>query len=307
VVCLNQKQPYFINDPRLTPWQNFCSEALSATILKNVFYPLDVAQTLMQTNSADARDGIIPTLSHLHKTYGISSLFRGNIAANVSGTVLALGGFATKSLMVNATFDSRLATFATSILPAQLFVAVLYPFQVAKVRLITEPAKYQDTIQTLETIYEEEGVYGLYKGFGFTIFETLPFMATTYAGYELAGFLFRKSRVDLSVTENVALAMLGAFFASLLHYPFDTAKKIVMSRKNVTNGDSVLKTLADVGEKHGILGLWKGFSAHVLKFPSLLIQRSIFHFLQTYFLRSNRISPPYRHPNLRVLGLRELI
>jgi len=211
----------------------------------------------MQTGSPDARDGVLNTLSHLHKTYGFTSLFRGNIGSNLSDTVLALGGFAMKTLMHGVSFENRVAIFLASIIPMQIVGAIVYPLQVAKVRMITHPSKYLDIVQTLKTIHEEEGTAGLYRGFAFTMFETIPLTITTYAGFELANFAFGKPAEDLSVKENIALAILGSFLATLLHYPFDTAKKIVQSRKASTDNEGVLKTLADVGEKHGLVKCWE--------------------------------------------------
>jgi len=269
--------------------------------VKNIFYPLEVAQTLMQTKSSDARDGVIPTLIHLYNTYGISSWFRGNVAANLSGTLLALGGFAVKTIMHGKTFENRIAIFLASVVPTQLVVAAFCPLQVAKVRMITTPSKYVDTIQTLKTIHEEEGWKGLFRGVGFMMFEALPAMATGYVGYELAGFFFRNRDVNLSPRENILLGILGSFIGTMLLYPFETAKKLVQSKKTTsTDNDSVLKTLAEEGEKHGLLGLYKGFSANVLKLPELLIQRALYQAAHVYFLKANGYPTPYLHPTIRV-------
>jgi len=286
----------FLPDPRLSPWQNFVSESESALITKNIFYPLEVAQTLMQTGASDARDGIIPTITHLYKTYGLGSLFRGNIVANLSGSILALSGFLVKIMLHGVSFENRIAALLSSLIPAQISTAFVYPLQVAKVRMITHPSKYLDVVQTLKTIHEEEGTAGLYRGFAFTMLETIPLTITTYAGFELANFAFGKPAEDLSVKENIALAILGSFLATLLHYPFDTAKKIVQSRKASTDNEGVLKTLADVGEKHGLVGLYKGFSAQLFKLPALFIERSIYQAAQVYFLRSSGIPVPHLHP-----------
>jgi len=292
------EEPHFVHDPRLSPWQNFVSEAESAIIVKNIFYPLEVAQTLMQTGSPDARDGVLHTLSHLYKTHGFTALFRGNICSNLSDTVLALGGFAVKTLMHGVSFENRVAIFLASIIPMQIVGAIVYPLQVAKVRMITNPSKYLDIAQTVKTINEEEGTAGLYRGFAFSMLEKIPLMITSYAGFELANLAFRKAREDLTIRENILLGILGTTFAALLHYPFDTAKKIVQSRKAITENEGVLKTLADIGEKHGLLGLYKGASAQIFKTPSVFLQRAMYQAAQVYFLRSQGLPAPYLHPAL---------
>jgi len=300
LIMENGELPRFMHDPRLSPWQNFYTETTSALLVKNIFYPLEVAQTLMQTGSPDAREGVIPTLTHLYKSYGLTALFRGNVAANISGSALAMGTFLMKVLMHGMTFENRVAVFLGSLLPAQLVVGAVYPLQVAKVRMISNPSKYLDVVQTIKTINEEEGTPGLYRGFGWTLMETIPLMATTYAGFELANLAFRRPREDLTIKENILLGILGSFLAALLHYPFDTAKKIVQSRKASIDNEGVLKTLAEVGEKHGLVGLYKGLSANLLKLPALWIQRAIFEAGQVYLLRKQGIAAPFYFPIYRV-------
>jgi len=251
----------------------------------------------MQTGSPDAREGIIETLTHMYKTYGFGSLLRGNIASNMSGIIVALGDFIVKCLMHGVKVEGYISTCLASLIPAQILTAIVYPLQIAKVRMITNPSKYLDVFQTLRTVNDEEGTAGLYKGFAFTMFETIPRTLTTWAGFELAHLIFNKSVKDLSVKENITLAIMGSLLATLFHYPFETAKKIVQARKAVTGeNEGVLKTLADSGEKHGLVGLYKGFSAQLLRLPAMFIERVIYQTAQVYFLKSAGYTAPLLHP-----------
>jgi len=273
------------------------SESESALITKNLFYPLEVAQTLLQTGAPDARDGVIPTITHLYKTYGLGSLYRGNISANLSGILMSIGNFVVKILMHGVKFDSKVSTFLAALVPQQILTALVYPLHVARVRMITNPSKYLDVAQSVKTINDEEGSAGLYKGLAFTMLETIPRTLTTWAGFELAHLAFRKPADDLTVKENIALAIVGSFLAAALHYPFDTAKKMVQARKAVAGeNEGVLKTVADIGEKHGLVGLYQGFSANLLKLPAMFIERAVYQAAQVYFLRSEGFPAPHLHP-----------
>jgi len=289
------KAPHYVIDRRLTPWQRFVSEALSTSVVTNVFYPFDVAQTLMQVNAEDAKDGIVPTLLHLYQKYGISAWFRGNVASNLYSGLLSLVSFLTKRLL-EARFESQGTFFLGSFVSTEIVAVVLYPLQVAKTKLIANPFKYQNVFQTLATVHQEEGVEGLYSGVGFAFLDTIPTIFSSYLGYEMAGWVFRKPRIDLTAGENVAMVIIGTFLATMLHYPFETAKKKVQVLKYTPEGDSVLSTLANVGEKYGVMGLWKGSSAQCFKLLSPLLQRSVFGMTQSYFFKANGYVPPYYHP-----------
>jgi hypothetical protein len=299
IVVEKGEQPYFLTDPRLTPWQNLTSEFASASVVKNVFYPFDVAQSLMQINSPDAKEGVIPTLVHLKKTYGISSWFRGNIVSNISSAILTLGGFCSRKMLKN--YDAPFSTVLT-VVHAEAMMVALYPLQVIKVKMITDPAKYQNFVQSLTTVHQEEGLPGLFRGLGFTIFEIIPMMVSNYIGFEIASLIFKKPRGEMTLGENISMAIVCSFIATALHYPFETAKKQVQATKYTPEGDGVIKTLMDTGEKHGMMGLWKGFTANIFKLPSLLIHRSIFHLEQIYFLKMIGIKPPYFHPSIKTLN-----
>jgi hypothetical protein len=291
------EHPRFLPDPRLSPFQNFISESESAVITKNLFYPLEVAQTLLQTGGPDARDGILDTIGHLYKVYGFGSLYRGNIAENLAAIIMGVGSFVVKTMMHGVKFESNVAAYLANLIPHQILTVLVYPLHVAKVRMIANPSKYLDVAQSLRSINDEEGSAGMYKGLSFTLLETIPKTLTTWAGFELAKLAFSRPVEDLNVKENIALAVLGGFLAATLHYPFDTAKKIVMSRKAVSGeNEGVVKTVADIGEKHGLVGLYKGFSANLLKLPAMFIERAIYQAAQVYFLKSGGFPAPHLHP-----------
>jgi len=189
-----------------------------------------------------------------------------------------------------------------SIIPAELALTALYPLQVAKTKMINNSIKYQSILQTLKTIHQEEGIPGLYHGFGFTLFEILPGMLTSFIGFEIASLIFRKPRDSMSISENITVALVGSFLAGILQYPLETAKKKVQALKNLPESDGAIKTLIDLGENHGIVGLWKGFSANLFKFPALLVHRFFFHVGQIYFLKNNGYKPPLYHPTVHVLN-----
>jgi len=75
----------------------------------------------------------------------------------------------------------------------------------------------------------------------------------------------------------------------MLRYPFDTAKRTVQSKPADEVG--VVRTLVTIGERWGMVGLWKGYPSELFKIPSLWLQTSIIKCTKTGFLWMNGYIP----------------
>jgi hypothetical protein len=261
-----------MHDPELTPIQDFANGLLSASLARSIMYPVDVAQVLLQTNSNDARDGVIATLVHLYNTYGLTSLWRGNIASCSIGTTLALGSF----LGASPAFRNVATTPISQFLVKAALTTAIFPLQIAKIRMITHPEKYKSTMQTIETIYKEEELPTLYKGLPVTILGFLLNGISTAAAYRIIDAIWNKRKKDMTWWEGVVYAALAAMLAGLVEYPIDTAVKIVQATPNDT--DNVLRVLLNTGKiprAGGIRALFKGFSVEFIKPLGIPLQAKI--------------------------------
>jgi len=246
----------------LTPIQDFSAQLVSSSLAKTLFYPLDVAQVLMQTNAEDSRDGLIQTLIHLYQTYGITSWFRGNLASCAIGTTLAVGNFLGSFPLLRNTGSTPIARF---LIHASITTAI-FPFQVAKIRMITHPNKFKSTFETISSIYHEEELPALYRGLTATLLGIIVNGITTSACLRLISSVWKKPKSEMSFWESFLFGALGAILASAIQYPVDTAVKIVQSQPN--DPDNVLRTILNTGRiprAGGFLGLFKGFSSNLEK------------------------------------------
>lgn len=64
--------------------------------------------------------------------------------------------------------------------------------EVARTRLREEGTKYRNFFQTLEVVYKEEGVKGLYRGITTQLIRQIPNTAIMMATYEVVVYLYRK-------------------------------------------------------------------------------------------------------------------
>jgi hypothetical protein len=246
----------------LTPIQNFVNGVCSSTLARTIFYPLDVVQIILQTNSEDARDGILPTLKHIYEKYGIWSWFRGNIASCSMACALAAGSFIEASPM----FRDAVRTPLAGHLMSALVTILVFPLQVVKVRMITHPTKYVSTIETLRTIYNEEELPSLYKGMSATLLGIANDVLVTTATFQLMAMIWKKPKESMSIREHIISVTLATVLAGMIQYPVETAVRLVQSQPNGI--DNVVRTIMNTGRtprEGGLQGLFRGCLSYLVK------------------------------------------
>lgn len=60
-----------------------------------------------------------------------------------------------------------------------------HPTACTKIEVENSKARYTGIIQTVKLVLKEEGIFGLYKGFGISLIRTVPASALTILTYEL--------------------------------------------------------------------------------------------------------------------------
>lgn len=247
---------------KLTPIQHCANSIASTSIAKGLMMPFEVAQTLIQTNSEDAKDGVFATLIHLYNTYGLKSWWRGNTPACSIVVAAAVGNLVMSAPSIRDYVNSP----AMRILMSSAFVAATYPLKVVQARMITHPKKYKSTMESIQNLYKDE-LPAFFKGMTTGI---LLFLITT-ASHE---FMFKffdsalnKPKSTMSRWEHLFVHMIAAFVAGAIEYPIETALKIIQTTQDTT--DNVSQVLTNTGKisrtNEGVVGLYKGFTANLFK------------------------------------------
>lgn len=68
---------------------------------------------------------------------------------------------------------------------------ITYPHEVARTRLREPGNRYKTFVQTIQLVWREEKVFGLYRGLSIHILRAIPFTAITMSTYELVVALLR--------------------------------------------------------------------------------------------------------------------
>ncbi|XP_002733121.2 solute carrier family 25 member 43-like, partial [Saccoglossus kowalevskii] len=126
---------------------------------------------------------------------------------------------------------------------------------------------------------------------------TVPFACVYYMTYEiLQEMVWRKPRFMLSPTENFFNGCLAAAVAQTASYPFDTIRKKLQAQSKVLPGNggcdvrfhSLTMGFRVIIDRHGIVGLWRGLTANLLKVvPYHGLMFATFEALRRFYLYEN--------------------
>ncbi|KAF4093594.1 hypothetical protein AMELA_G00003710 [Ameiurus melas] len=216
-------------------------------------FPLDTIKTRLQSQQG------------FHKAGGFRGIYAGVPSAAVGSFPNAAAFFvtyeSTKSLL-SGCFSARMAP-VTHMLAASLgeIVACLIrvPTEVVKQRTQASPSLH--THHVLLATLREEGVRGLYRGFGSTVLREIPFSLVQFPLWEYLKTLWRRRQGER--LESWQAAVCGAVaggVAAFFTTPLDVAKTRIMLAKPGTSTASgnIPLVLYEVWKCRGVFGLFAG-------------------------------------------------
>nr|CAH8870684.1 unnamed protein product [Trichobilharzia regenti] len=176
-------------------------------------------------------------------------------------------------------------------------VICTYPLDVARARMaVTTSSRYSSLFHAIQTIYTEEGIYALYRGFSPALLGIIPYAGTAFFTFET----LKEKRLDrqmhltgvrpkkLRPVENLCCGAVAGILGQTASYPLDIVRRR-MQTANITGHpeytESVYKTLRFVYRDEGLIhGLYKGLSVNWIKGPIASgISFTVYHQLQHYF------------------------
>lgn len=184
---------------------------------------------------------------------------------------------------------------------AEAFSCVLWvPIDVSKERMqvqsvSAQPTRYHSSWHCLRQIAQEEGIRGVYRGYGATLASFGPFSAIYLASYEQ----YKKRAIarwgkgpnkDLPFPAYVAGGALAGAFASFLTTPLDMAKLRLQVQRSGSGFHfhyaNILHGMRDIWHTEGARGLFKGVGARMLfQAPLTAITMSTFESVKNLLRR----------------------
>ncbi|WFD24609.1 S-adenosylmethionine transporter [Malassezia equina] len=235
--------------------------AMAGLSVDLLFYPIDTVKTRLQSAQGFWKSG------------GFSGVYRGMGSVAVGSAPGASIFFVTyesaksllsKSLYPEHSQDAKVMSPAVHMLSgtmAEMAACMIrVPTEVVKSRQQTSVYGRSSSAAALRQVIAEEGVRGLYRGYGSTIFREIPFTCIQFPLYEglkhsMTGYKSEPSWLQAAVSGSMAGAV-----AAALTTPLDVIKTRIMLAKAHGSADTprILPTLYFILAQRGIKGLFAG-------------------------------------------------
>lgn len=219
-------------------------------------YPLDTVKTRLQSQQGFFRAG------------GFKKIYAGVPSAAIGSFPNAAAFFvtyeSTKSLLGSAgPLAAPHVAPVTHMLAASLgeVVACLIRVPAEVVKQRTQASPGSTTYHMLLTTLRQEGVRGLYRGYGSTVLREIPFSLVQFPLWEYLKTLWtQRQGHTLSSFQSAVCGAIAGAVAAYVTTPLDVAKTRIMLAKSgtTTASGSIPLVLCEVWKSRGISGLFAG-------------------------------------------------
>ncbi|KAJ8249595.1 hypothetical protein COCON_G00228110 [Conger conger] len=206
------------------------------------------------------------------------------------------------------TYLWRTSLYLAASASAEFFADIaLAPMEACKVRIQTQPG-YANTLRECgPKMYAEEGLWAFYKGVVPLWMRQIPYTMMKFACFErtvelLYKHVVPKPRGDCTKAEQLVVTFVAGYiagvFCAIVSHPADSVVSVLNKEKG--------STAAQVLQKLGPMGVWKGLTARIIMIGTLTaLQWFIYDSVKVYF-RLPRPPPPEMPESLKKkLGLSE--
>ncbi|KAM8965879.1 solute carrier family 25 member 43 [Sarcophilus harrisii] len=292
-------------DGRLTGGQRLVCAGLAGALSLSLTAPLELATVRAQVGAGPGQPrGPWAACRSVWRTEGPRALWKGNGVACLRlfpYSVLQLAAYR-KFILVfvdDLGYVSQSSAIMAGSFAGMVATIVTYPSDVIKTRLIMQDLlkpSYKGICHAFCTIYQQEGFLALYRGVSLTILGALPFSAGSFLVYVNLNRIWNGRQDRFSPLQNFANSCLAAGVAQTISYPFDTMKRKMQAQSYClprcasgnNNFSGAVACFHQVVKAQGVLALWNGLSANLLKIvPYFGVMFSTFEFCKRICLYQN--------------------
>jgi len=272
---------------------DFALGGVSGAIAKTCTAPIERVKILIQTQDANPRimsgeiprySGILNCFSRVAAEQGIAAFWRGNFTNVLRYFPTQAFNFAFKDTIKNlfpkANPKTEFAKFfminmASGGLAGAGSLCIVYPLDYARTRLASDVGKekiFNGLLDCLKkTATGNQGVLGLYNGFGISVAGIIPYRGVYFGLYDTAREMnpYKKDTGILGVTSKFVIAQSVAITAGYASYPFDTIRRRLQMQSERPKEEWTYKGTTDCFSKilkeEGGAAFFKGAGANALR------------------------------------------
>jgi len=274
--------------------QDFMLGGVSGAIAKTCTAPIERVKLIIQTQDANPRirsgevpryTGIVNCFSRVQSEQGFLAFWRGNFTNIIRYFPTQAFNFAFKDTFKNLfpRYDPNtdfgkffLANMASGGLAGAGSLCIVYPLDYARTRLASDVGTGKRDFKGLgdclvKTARGEQGIMGLYNGFGVSVAGIIPYRGVYFGLYDSLREKnpYKKDVGVIGFVSKFAVAQFTAIMAGYASYPFDTVRRRLQMQSEKPRDQWVYKGTADCATQiirnEGIQAMFKGAGANALR------------------------------------------
>ena len=259
-------------------YESFLAGSISGAVARAVTAPLDTVKIRLQLQTAKGKqyNGIVYTAQNIIKNEGITSLWKGNVPAEIMYILYGSVQFSTYSVLNNALSNiqdnhSQLAisrplhSLVVGAGAGVCSTVVTYPFDLLRTRLAANTSKqFLSMMATIQSIKKTDGYRGFFLGALPAVLSVASTTGLMFWNYEMARELAREYNY-IPFIEGICGFIAGAS-AKGMTFPLDTIRKRVQMKRYETKlGSGIMRMMFSILRNEGIFGFYRGFGISVMK------------------------------------------
>lgn len=172
-----------------------------------------------------------------------------------------------------------LITMISSLFTGSLAKSITHPIDTIKARVQVETKTHEKMFHAIISLVQKEGIKGLYRGIGISVFGSLPGSVLYFGSYEYAKkhLLFLNYFGNSEFVNYFISGMFAEIVACLLFVPVDIVKgrRQVQSKLKIYEYKNDLDALIQIIKTEKFKGIYRAYGATVMSFGPM----SAFYFM----------------------------
>ena len=266
---------------------DFLAGGISGSLAKTIAAPVERVKLLLQTQAAGGGSGkqytgIFNCLTRVIKEEGVPALWRGNFSNIIRYFPTQAINFSVKDQLnrIFCRYDPK--TEPTKFFVGKLLsggcagaigLLVVYPLDFARTRLgadrgrSKEDRQFTGTFDCLKKVYKQNGIKGIYGGFGISVLGIFVYRALYFGVYDSGKKIFLGDDANIPFWKRYLFAQVVTTGSETMSYPIDTVRRRLMmqagKKEKLYNG--TLDCAAKIYKKEGVYGFFKGSFSNIVR------------------------------------------